>query len=417
MTPRRNMVVASLLVCLAGSTLAWAAAVADPLPTPADAQAAYDAGRYPEALQAVTRLLAIKGKMAEAHDRHALLRLKAETYLRVAPPNPPAAAQAFGEAAKSAADGPATADDLAAEMLLKRVAILPASAAPVPARAAAPLAPATTPGPATAHAVAATAPTATRPTAASAAVPAVPHAVAVKPATSPSTRPAAVAAPVGPAAKAVVLVYQPRRKAAAKPAAVGVVEPADRKLAVAELYADELEATAPKLAAADKATALPPVLEVLPALRNLRWLEMSATGSDAKARKLGEGLVTKVGKLLDAALKDTTGRVDTIEQAASVVITQKTPMIDPQMKRPNGALETTYRRTGPTSAQSAALRDALATCQKIHATCDELGGSLGTTGKEFDAQKAAAADVGTRVQKLINTNWNQRFNTPPPPLK
>jgi hypothetical protein len=70
--------------------------------TLSDARDAFDQGQYPRALQLVTRVLAAKGEAAKGLDRYELLVLKGESHLRLK--NSPAAAEAFDEAAKFAAD-------------------------------------------------------------------------------------------------------------------------------------------------------------------------------------------------------------------------------------------------------------------------------------------------------------------------
>ena len=48
---------------------------------------------------------------------------------------------------------------------------------------------------------------------------------------------------------------------------------------------------------------------------------------------------------------------------------------------------------------------------------NELGGTLGSTGKEFDVPKATSATVGTKAKKMLDHNWRQTFDTPPAPMR
>ena len=197
---------------------------------------------------------------------------------------------------------------------------------------------------------------------------------------------------------------------------VNVVEMADRKKAIELLYADELAAVTPKVAAAKDGRTLPPILSALPDIRNVRWLEMAATGSDGTTKSMVADLINKSKKLLDSAMEQLTESTDSIETSAMEVITTRVPVNDP-MTGKIIRFDTKYKYKGPTDRQFGTLKDTLATCLKVHESCDELGGTLGATGKEFDAPKATAATIGTKAKKLLDYNWRQTFVTPPAPPK
>jgi hypothetical protein len=97
---------------------AGGAGKAEPLPTQEELRALYDAGDYTQVLQKMGRVLILKGTAAKAYDRHGLLRLKAESHLRLKQAG--AAAAAFDDAAEVAADPNDKAVDLATELLIKR---------------------------------------------------------------------------------------------------------------------------------------------------------------------------------------------------------------------------------------------------------------------------------------------------------
>lgn len=111
---------AMMIGALAPAVAAGAPPPAEPpaTPTQADVERAYQAGRHPEALRLLTQLLSLRGKAAEGHDRHELLRLKGETLLRMRDPS--GAAKAYGEAGEAAADPSAAAVDVATEAVLSR---------------------------------------------------------------------------------------------------------------------------------------------------------------------------------------------------------------------------------------------------------------------------------------------------------
>ncbi|QOV89081.1 hypothetical protein [Humisphaera borealis] len=197
---------------------------------------------------------------------------------------------------------------------------------------------------------------------------------------------------------------------------VNVIEMADRKKAIELLYADELAAVTPKVAAAKDGRTLPPILSALPDIRNVRWLEMAATGSDGTTKTMVADLIGKAKKLLESAMEELTESTDSIEKASMEVITARVPVNDP-MTGKIIRFDTKYKYRGPDNKQFGTLKNTLATCLKIHESCDELGGTLGATGKEFDGPKATAATVGTKAKKLLDYNWRQNFDTPPAPPK
>lgn len=327
--------IAAPLVLLLSSVLP---AAPEALPSQQAIRDAYAAGDHPKTLQLLARVLVLKGKAAEPYDRHELLRLKAETHLRMKAAQP--AISAMAEASKIAPDGPAAALDIATELLLRKVN--------------------------------------------------------------------------------AGFSYQPKLKdkddkTKAQPP-ISVIEPEDRKKAIEALYADEMAALTAKVTAAKAGRALPPIVAAMPDIRNVRWLEMAATGSDGTTRTMVADLVVKAKTLLDDALDQMNKSTDAIEVSALEVITTRVPVNDP-MTGKLIRIDLKYKYKGPDNRQVATLRDTLTTCQKIYETADEMGGTLGATGKEFDANKSTAEVVGKKAKKLLDQNWRQVFDTPPAPMK
>lgn len=215
----------------------------------------------------------------------------------------------------------------------------------------------------------------------------------------------------------VGLAYQPKAKDPADKTkalpAIDIVDPASRKRAVAALFADEWAATEPRVRAAKQARTLPPILEALPTIRTLRWLELAAVGGDNKTRELIGPLPDTAKKLLDASVKEMDESADAIRVMAMDVTTARVPVNDRQTGKVI-RIDTKYRYRGPTPRQFATLKEALSTCGKIYKSCDELGGTLGSTGKEFEGTKSAAETLGTKVKAMLDTNWETRFDAPPP---
>src|SRR5947207_2354312 len=94
---------------------------AGPSTRPASMQeikSSYDTGDYRAVIRDVARGLALKGKAADEYDRHDLLLLRGESLLRLK--ETPAAATAFEQAAKEAANEKDRNDALAMSVLLGR---------------------------------------------------------------------------------------------------------------------------------------------------------------------------------------------------------------------------------------------------------------------------------------------------------
>jgi hypothetical protein len=239
---------------------------------------------------------------------------------------------------------------------------------------------------------------------------------------------AAKIAPDGPAAAADIaaellvrrsgagLAYQPKLKdpadkTKAQPP-IDVVDPDSRKKAVAALFADEWAAVEPRVRAAGQARTLELVIEVLPAARNLRWLEMAATGKDDRTRELAAPVATKAKGTIESFLKESAEAVEPIEVTAGQITTARVPKTDKASGKILGFV-IKYRRMGPTPRQFATLRDVFAASTKVRDACDELGGTLGATGHEFNEAKGKADQLRLRAGTLLDTDWSIKYDQPP----
>jgi len=109
------------LLTLAGVTVFTPATRADgpePLPTQDELHQLFDQQKYSQVLQKLQRVLILKGMAAKPYDRHDLLRLRGEAFLRLKLSQQ--AEQAFTEASKEALDANAVALDLATQLLIHR---------------------------------------------------------------------------------------------------------------------------------------------------------------------------------------------------------------------------------------------------------------------------------------------------------
>jgi len=110
-----------LLAFASAAFLAPAArAEPEPLPTQDELHQLFDQQKYSQVLQKLQRVLILKGIAAKPYDRHDLLRLRGEAFLRMKPPLSQQAEQAFTEASKEALDANGVALDLATQLLIHR---------------------------------------------------------------------------------------------------------------------------------------------------------------------------------------------------------------------------------------------------------------------------------------------------------
>ena len=196
---------------------------------------------------------------------------------------------------------------------------------------------------------------------------------------------------------------------------VPVVEPADRKKAIELLYADERTIVEAQVKAITGSKSMTPILQALPAIRNVRWLEMAASGNDERTKAMVSELAEKTKTLLATALKELGEQTDDIERAAMEVISARIPVNDP-MTGKILYFKTEYRYRGPSPRQISTLQAVAGDCVKIFGSSDELGGSLGSTGKEFNEVKSQARQVGGKAETMLKHNWRATYPQPPPSL-
>jgi hypothetical protein len=81
-------------------------------------RAAFDAGKYQETVKQATKILSLRGEEGYAYDKHEVMRLKAESHLRLG--QNPLAIDAFREASELATDAESRDADRATVILIER---------------------------------------------------------------------------------------------------------------------------------------------------------------------------------------------------------------------------------------------------------------------------------------------------------
>ena len=285
-----------------------------------------DEGKAREALQKLSRALALKGKAASVYDRYDLLRLKAEAHLRLKDAS--AATSAFAAAAKETEDEVARAECKASEIVIKR---------------------------------------------------------------------------------SKNLQFTPKAdKKNQKPQPIDIADPEKRKEAFASLLAEEKAEAAPKLKAARDAKTLPPIIEALKLIGDMRMLELAATGADGGADDSSKSLTDQALKLMSDAVKDMADLVADVEVAANDLQEISVPA-----RGPNGTatLDRTYRRRGLMTQDTRDLKSTIADLKKLVPLARELAKSLGDEGKPFEKLAEDGAAVGNKAHEVLTTDYSNDAGT------
>ena len=166
------------------------------------------------------------------------------------------------------------------------------------------------------------------------------------------------------------LQYTPPAPKKEKSAAAAPAEPIDitdadgRARAFTAMLEDAKAKVGAEVKAARAATTLPPVVDALAMLRDLRLLELAAEDESGAASEMAAGLAERARALAEHPVQQMADRVAKIEEVASREYTDYTPR-----RNTGGAgrvTRVTSGVTGPTAAQSAELRRIVADCRGIH---------------------------------------------------
>lgn len=204
--------------------------------------------------------------------------------------------------------------------------------------------------------------------------------------------------------------YQPksttRPAAGGKPAGpIPIMEEADRKAAFEALYADELTAAAPKIKAANAATALGPIVEVARMLGDLNAIETAGTGSAEQTKKIAADLGAQSHLLIDGALKGINKRVEECWQQGS--------RTRESTRAGGGTGQRLYGLMGLTSVETNDLKAAIANCEKIAPVANDLATVTG--GAELTADAREAERLLNRAKEVLNYDYANegRYNRQP----
>jgi len=316
-----------------------------------DAQADYDAGRYPQALQKISTILSAADRPS-AKDKAALLKLKAETILQQK--QIPSAAEAFTAAATAYYDekkpAPATDDKKAAATCTAIAALLKNSSN-----------------------------------------------MQYTPKTSPdsktdktsTTKPAADKTDKTP---------------------ISVLDLSLRSQALNAFYNDQLAADEPTYKTVLSKPALQPIVDFAPKLKELSDDELGATGSTAKTDPMLKALSTHAKTSIDNALAQWKSSVDSIAASASSWVD-----VSPQQSVPAGGKKgkaapkqpTMEREKGLTDANRNSLNDTIANIDKLAPATKSLSDALDLPADFFKTETTEAAALRKKAEATLNATYNR----------
>ena len=201
------------------------------------------------------------------------------------------------------------------------------------------------------------------------------------------------------------LAFTPKAaKKGEKPDAIDISDPEKRKEAFKALLEEEKAEAAPTLKAAKGAKTLPPIVEALKRIGDLRSLELAATGEDTEATKLSGDLSDQAFKLMDKAVQDMAALVKDVEAAA----TEMVPIAIPA-RGVNGTgplMYQSYKRRGLMTRDTQDLNRTISDLKKLVPMARDLSQSLGDAGKQFAKVADDGEAVGNQAYKILHTDYS-----------
>ncbi|HEY2586274.1 MAG TPA: hypothetical protein VGI81_10970 [Tepidisphaeraceae bacterium] len=178
---------------------------------------------------------------------------------------------------------------------------------------------------------------------------------------------------------------------------IDIQDPANRRKAMGALFDAQLGKYRPQIDKAAQAPSLGPIIDVLPKLKDLAALEMTATGNDRELRPSLMAIGQRARDLIGGALQQVEAQVAQVQQRAS----------QPVMTPVTGGSQwwVTAGRQGLDSNDRAQLEDAINSADSIHnatqqglVTSEALGGKVDL----WTALVDRARDVGNHARDVLN---------------
>lgn len=197
----------------------------------------------------------------------------------------------------------------------------------------------------------------------------------------------------------------PVKKGAPAPGPIDVVKPAARQEAFAAMF----EQARPRVAAAAKAARqsnrLPAMYDALVMIRDLRALEMAATGEHPASAAIAADVGTRARALMERAVADMDRTVTRLGDSATRIVQDVAFVAGQAVPVGSGA-------AGLSPEQSGQLRQIAQDCRRVGTLAKDLRVLYEGTPEEVDALRKLrddAAGVETRARELANVDWKQYY--------
>jgi len=203
--------------------------------------------------------------------------------------------------------------------------------------------------------------------------------------------------------------YQPRQPttrpvdANGKPTPINIIDMNQRGEAMNALLADETKVVSAKIEPLTKQNTLPPLMEGIKQIGDLRAIEMAATGKDEASKQLVGSLADHAAELMSNAIKTMSANVDEIQKHAD--------------ESTSSGMYNVTTRAGLTSTDRNTLNEIINTAKNISSACDQFTAAIKTPSSGFDGVKKDADALSKHAADVINeeNNGTTTTTTPPPP--
>jgi hypothetical protein len=184
---------------------------------------------------------------------------------------------------------------------------------------------------------------------------------------------------------------------------IPIMEAADRKQAFAALFADEFAVVDPKVKAATKSNALPPVIDAIKSVGDLRAVEIAANGSATQTKGITADMGAHAHMLIAGTLQPMEQRVEQCWESAS----------RPTLTERGGNTYSLPGMWGLNSAEQNELKNVVATCEKVQPIATELASV--TDAAELIADAQMAQKLQARATEVLTYDYpnNGKYNKSP----
>lgn len=189
----------------------------------------------------------------------------------------------------------------------------------------------------------------------------------------------------------------------AKVKTADLLDPDQRPAALTILYEDERAVVRPKVEAALRSRALPPIAEALQMAQGLRDLELAATGGDADLTELRTDLADRATKLMGKELDRLSKDVEAIRQSAARPVERRRRRTTIYRGGYGGSSDTiTSRPLGLRGDDVEDLRAIIEACRRIIDAAESLADASGGDVERATEVIDRATDVGAAAERVLD---------------